>query len=136
MEKRYCVGRKNPRKWYELHDAGESAWFETAKIIVCGISKRNEFAYDERGIYYCLDSAFFIVPKEAIDLKYLLGLLNSHLLEFYFKHIATIKSGGYYEYRSQFLDRFPILVFFRYFSAAFLHSIACFLLGVGKPFTT
>ena len=109
LEKRYCVIReRNPRKWYELHDACEPQWFETPKIIVCGISKKNEFAYDEEGVYYCLDSTFFITLKENVDFAYLLGVLNSHLLEFYFKHIAAIKSGGYYEYRSQYLNELPI----------------------------
>jgi len=111
LERRYCMKRKIPRRWYELHDACEPGWFQSPKIVVGGISKNNEFAYDDSGTFYCLDSTFFIIRKDPkVDLKYMLGLLNSKPLEFYFKHVASIKRGGYYEYRSQYLDLLPIKI--------------------------
>lgn len=112
LEQRYCVKRKNPRKWYELHDSCDPDWFARPKIVVGGISNKNEFAIDESGNFYCLDSSFFIVQKltSKINLRYLLGLLNSKPLEFYFKHIASVKRGKYYEYRSQYLDLLPIKI--------------------------
>ncbi len=112
LEQRYCVKRKNPRKWYELHDSCDPDWFVGPKIVVGGISNKNEFAIDESGNFYCLDSVFFMVQKltSKINLSYLLGLLNSKPLEFYFKHVASVKRGKYYEYRSQYLDLLPIKV--------------------------
>jgi hypothetical protein len=35
--------------------------------------------------------------------------LNSKVLDFYFKHITTVKMGGYYEYRSQYVEELPCL---------------------------
>lgn len=33
--------------------------------------------------------------------------LNSKVLDFYFKHITTVKMGGFYEYRSQYVEKLP-----------------------------
>lgn len=33
--------------------------------------------------------------------------LNSKVLEYYFKHISTVKAGGYYEYRAQYVNPIP-----------------------------
>ena len=35
--------------------------------------------------------------------------LNSKALDFYFKHITTVKMGGYYEYRSQYVEKLPCI---------------------------
>ena len=35
------------------------------------------------------------------------GELSSQALDFYFKHITTVKAGGYYEYRAQYLEELP-----------------------------
>jgi len=35
--------------------------------------------------------------------------LNSKALDFYFKHITTVKMGGFYEYRSQYVEKLPCL---------------------------
>ncbi len=112
LEQRYCVKRKNPRKWYELHDAGDPTWFKQPKIVVGGISNKNAFALDISGNFHIQDSSFFIIKKlnSEINLKYLLGILNSTLLEFFFKQTASIKQGNYFEYRSQYLNLLPIKI--------------------------
>ena len=42
--------------------------------------------------------------------KYFLGLLNSNLLEFYFKQISPFVSGGYYRYKTRYLAQIPIII--------------------------
>jgi len=37
-----------------------------------------------------------------------LGLLNSKLLDYYIKSIASTKQGGYYEYKPMYLSKIPI----------------------------
>ena len=44
--------------------------------------------------------------KEPV--AYLLGLLNSRLLDFYLKHVSTTMRGGYFRYFTQFLEQLPI----------------------------
>ncbi|MGB7534023.1 MAG: TaqI-like C-terminal specificity domain-containing protein [Halobacteriota archaeon] len=94
------------REWYELWNP---FWFEIPKIITPHISKRNNFTYDEN--FYLNGNAYAIFPSSGTDrnfLLYLLGILNSGVMEFYLKHISTILSGKYYLYKHQYLEPLPI----------------------------
>ena len=75
------------------------------------MSNRNNFTLDEVG-YYFTRPVYGIILRDQYDNKkmylYVLGILNSDVLEFYFMHIATIKAGNYFEYRAQYLARLPI----------------------------
>jgi type I restriction-modification system DNA methylase subunit len=96
------------KKWYELWNPRDIDLFETSpKIVTPDVSTKNNFAVDERS-YYCLDTCFIIIPKTGFDVKLLLGLLNSKVVEFYFKEISPYVSGGYYRYKTQYLEQLPI----------------------------
>ena len=95
--------------WYALRPCSYYHIFENDKIIVPDISERNNFAYDKEG-YYCLHTLYIIVPKQEWKKypKYLLGLLNSTLLEFYFKNIAAYLGKKGFRFQKQYLDKLPI----------------------------
>ncbi|GAH20378.1 unnamed protein product, partial [marine sediment metagenome] len=83
-------GRKyfdeSSKGWYELWCERNFRQQATDKIIVPELASRNRFAYCEKSTFY-LDTVCGIIPKNK-DFKtylYLLGLLNSSLLEFYYK---------------------------------------------------
>lgn len=81
------------------------------KIFTPLYSKGNKFGFDsggKNGDYYILTDAFVLVKKQEIDLKYLLGLLNSSLLNFFNSKFGKLKRDGYYEYSRNTLSRFPI----------------------------
>jgi len=40
--------------------------------------------------------------------EYILGLLNSQLLDYYLKQISTLFRGGYYAYNKQYIEQLPI----------------------------
>lgn len=68
------------------------------KIIVAGMSQRLECAFDRAGCVLAAKSTSIVwVESGAIDLRYLLGLLNSRLLSFYFSHAfgGNRLQGGY-----------------------------------------
>ena len=50
----------------------------------------------------------FGVTSEKADLKYLAGLLNSKLLDYFLKQISTNFRGGYFAANKQFIERLPI----------------------------
>ena len=83
------------------------------KIFTPLYSKGNKFGFDEGGIsgeFYILTDVFVLVKKQEIDLKYLLALLNSSLLNFYNSKFGKLKRDGYYEYSRNTLSKFPIKI--------------------------
>jgi hypothetical protein len=51
-----------------------------------------------------------ITLREEVDysIKYVLGLLNSKLLDFFLKRISTTMRGGFFRYFTQFIEQLPI----------------------------
>lgn len=79
------------------------------KILVPDIADRASFALDERG-EYAFTSGYGITFKSGVaeSPKYILGLLNSGLLDWYLKKISTTMRGGFFRYFTQFVEKLPI----------------------------
>ncbi|MBK8808514.1 MAG: Eco57I restriction-modification methylase domain-containing protein [Bacteroidales bacterium] len=74
--------------WWELRACSYYAEFEKEKIIFTKASQTKSFAYDRRGYY--LQNTSYILSGE--NLKYLCGVLNSHLITYAF--LNYYQSGG------------------------------------------
>jgi type I restriction-modification system DNA methylase subunit len=96
------------KEWFEIWNPRDPRIFETTKIITPDMSTINNFALDDGHCFYCLDTCFVIVPKTDIDPTFLIGLLNSKAVEFYFKQISPFVSGKYHRYKTQYLEQIPI----------------------------
>ncbi len=98
--------KKTMGEWYEIQDT-TSYWqeFEKPKIIWLEISDRANFTYDDQN-HYLLNSAYLITGE---NLKYLLGILNSKLLDFYFFQISPQIAGGRRRYTKQYVEQLPII---------------------------
>lgn len=79
------------------------------KILVPDIADRASFALDEGG-NYAFTSGYGITLRPGVQEspKYVLGLLNSSLLDFYLKRISTTMRGGFFRYFTQFIEQLPI----------------------------
>jgi hypothetical protein len=79
------------------------------KILVPDIAAHSSFAFDQAGAF-AFTSGYAITLKEhpRESPAYLLGLLNSRLLDFYLKQVSTTMRGGYFRYFTQFLEQLPI----------------------------
>lgn len=97
-------------KWYELSRPRDKSAFEGKKIVTPRIATGNNFALDETGRYYCGDTTYVIVPDDSIDVYYLLGLLNSLVLDFYLKQVSPFFMDRYFVYNASYTERFPIKV--------------------------
>jgi len=63
---------------------------------------------DEVGTWYFTTAYSVLLSDGYRDLTEEMACqLNSKVLDFYFKHITTVKMGGYYEYRSQYVEKLP-----------------------------
>ncbi|MGC9445378.1 MAG: TaqI-like C-terminal specificity domain-containing protein, partial [Candidatus Methanospirareceae archaeon] len=99
-------------EWYEIWNPRVPERFERMKIITPSMSNSNNFAFDREGKFYTTGPIYGIILvsrlNQEVNYLFFLGVLNSKLQEFYFKHIATIKRGNFYEYRTQYLSHLPI----------------------------
>jgi hypothetical protein len=65
---------------------------------------RGNFSLDEDGQSYCVNTAYIISSAE----KYLLGILNSTLITYFYKNISSTYRGGYLRFIYQYLIMLPI----------------------------
>lgn len=92
--------------WWELRPCDYYPEFEKEKIVWQEIVREPSFAYDNTGIY--VEATGFLMTGK--NLKYLLGLLNSKPVAFFFK---TFYAGGGlgedgYRYKKAFLEQLPL----------------------------
>src|SRR5208282_640379 len=94
--------------WYGIHDPIDFHTFERGfKIIAPEMSPIICFAPDTER-FWTLETCSVVNPHPELDVKYLLGLLNSNVLTFSGKHLAPLFSGRYYQYKTIYLKQFPI----------------------------
>ena len=101
------TGRKpGPYKWYEIQDnVAYSSDFEKPKLIWAELSDLPKFVYDDQQYY--TNKTTFILTGE--NLKYLLLLLNSKLLVWYFSQISTSTGMGTTMWSKYKVEEVPIM---------------------------
>ena len=79
------------------------------KILVPDIADGAAFAMDNDGDF-ALTSGYGIILKETVreSDRYILGLLNSRVSDFYLKRVSTPLRGGYFRYFTQYIEQLPI----------------------------
>jgi hypothetical protein len=106
--------RKGAYPWWRLQrPRNEKIVLAHDRLIVPYMATSNRFMFDgtdERHGYLGLTDTYIFAPRKGcpVNLKYVLGILNSQLGEFYHKGNAKLKREGYYEYFGDALDFFPI----------------------------
>lgn len=102
-------GKMAGKSWYGFVYPKNADLMRQSKILVPDIADKAAFALDEEG-RYAFTSGYGITLKEDVaeTQKYLLGLLNSRLLNFYLKRVTTPMRGGFFRYFTQFIEQLPI----------------------------
>lgn len=97
--------------WYELWNQRQYSNFKKLRIVVPEISDNNKFALTDK--FFGNTKTYHIVLKENSreNYQYVLGILNSKLIDFYYKNISTPHAGGFFAYKTQFLNDIPIKSF-------------------------
>lgn len=99
--------KKTSNKWFETQDnIAYYEEFEKEKIVYPETTQGAYFVYDNKGIFL-EKTAFFIVCE---NLKYLLGLLSSNLITYYYKNFSQgckLGTKGY-QYNKHALENLPI----------------------------
>jgi hypothetical protein len=103
-------GKLKGPNWYGLSFASSLQMFAVPKIVTPTLSPRNSFALDTSGYVFPQGAGggCGLVPRAEHSAHYLLGLLNSCLLTFYFQRISSPFQGGWFAYEPRYLNRIPI----------------------------
>ncbi len=89
--------------WWELRACAYYTEFSTPKIIYGEIAPQARFSMDFNG-YYLLNTSYFI----PVDDWYLLAVLNSYPIDWYFRKIGAMIQQGYLRFIRQYVGTLPI----------------------------
>jgi len=115
-KKKELLKRKDSRKtmaekknWYGLIRFGKYSIFKKTKIISPGEVNNNKFSIDTTGAGFSCARVFAITKNlKSFDIYFLLGLLNSSLIEYYLHSVAPVKAGGYFSYSAEIINTIPL----------------------------
>lgn len=102
-------GKMKGSNWYGFIYPKNLDIMVSPKLLVPDIADRASFALDEAGAF-AFTSGYGITLKEncGLSLKYVLGLANSSVLDFYWRQISTPLRGGFFRYFTQFIEQLPL----------------------------
>jgi len=117
---RYLLSRKSDlagrgyfnrsnKLWFELWNERDIQRLGSEKIVVPELAERNRFAIATSTEFY-VDTVCGITLQAdtKLNLRYVLGLLNSKLIEWFYKQTTVPKASGFYIYKTMFLKGIPI----------------------------
>ena len=80
-------------KPYGLHRARDERFFKGEKIIAVRKCARPIFAYVDFDSY--VSAAFYVIKTDRVNQKYLVGVLNSRLIEFWLRNKGKMQGTNY-----------------------------------------
>ncbi len=92
-------------EWYALQRCAASYWeeFEKPKIVYPDIAQTPEFCYDKESLY--IGNTLYLIPTNEI---WLLGILNSNIVSWFYNIISPSIQGGFLRFISQYMNQLPI----------------------------
>ncbi len=93
--------------WTNLRACSFFDDFKEPKLIWIELTDTNKFAICNDEIYL-LNSAYFLIPPQDLDINFLAGLLNSNTIKFFLKLIANTSGVGTTRWINIYVKEFPI----------------------------
>ncbi len=109
-------GKMRHEAWYGYVYPKSVALFAKPKILTPSIAANASFTFDRKGELYFVGSGggggggYGIILNDDCKMayEYVLGLLNSKLLDSCLKQISSPFRGGYYAFNRQYIEQLPI----------------------------
>lgn len=101
-------------RWWEYPYPKNLELFSERKLITQVLASRASYTADLEGKYYFVGGGnaggygVKLKPEYEHLYHYVLGILNSAVIDSYLKHISTQFRGGYYSYAKRFIEKLPI----------------------------
>ena len=96
--------------WYQLYPKNLDFW-EQPKIMLPYMITQLSAYYDDNDMYFVnvTTGGFGVTVEERYGtLKYMTGILNSRLLDWFMRNVSTNFHSGYFAANKQFLVQLPI----------------------------
>jgi type I restriction-modification system DNA methylase subunit len=107
--KRRAAYRRGNCAWWKCTWPRHADYVDRARIFTPYQASGNRFALDSECRFLGVtDTTVLYVAGQPEDLRFILGVLNSRVLEFRFRFIGKLKGGGVYEYYKNTVRRLPI----------------------------
>lgn len=98
------------KHWYELWCQRDMRQLNARKIVVPELAENNRFSIaGSESFYGDTVCGITLRPDVGEDLRFVLGLLNSRLMEYVFKKTTVPKANAFYIYKTMFLKNLPII---------------------------
>jgi hypothetical protein len=96
--------KKTSHKWFETQDP-IAYWdeFSKQKITWGNLNLSAAFTLVPQNMFINAP-ATMIVPSD----KFILGILNSKLADYYIRNLGVTRNGGYFEYKPMFISQMPV----------------------------
>jgi len=107
-------GKWRVPQWWQFGRNQNIAEMGKQKLLTQVLAKRASFTLDADAEYCFVGGGnaggygVQILDSSKLVDMYILGLLNSHLLDWYLKKISTTFRGGFFSYARRFIERLPI----------------------------
>ncbi len=109
-------GKWKHSRWYAFGRSQNLGQMEQMKLLTPSIAASASYTFDRTGSLYFVGSGggggggygITLNPTCPLAYGYVLGLLNSRLLDFWLKQISSRFRGGYYAYNRQYIEQVPI----------------------------
>ena len=95
--------------WTNLRACSFYDDFKKEKIVWIELADLGRFALCSEEVYL-LNSAYFLLPPQGMDSKFLLGVLNSSTIRFYLSLVAETSGMGTSRWINNYVKEFPIPV--------------------------
>lgn len=100
-------------EWYAYGRSQALDVMPLPKLFTPDLAPQAAFSWDPTGECFFtggVAGGYGLLPSENYEPEYLLGLLNSRLLDWLVKQTATSMRGGWYSFESRFIRDLPIAV--------------------------
>jgi hypothetical protein len=101
--------------WWGLSRAQNITKWSNSKILIPYMINRLQSVYDEKGVFFVnVTTGGYGLSVNPMPIEnanyYVVGLLNSHLLDFYLRCQSSHFHGGYFPANKQFIQELPIKI--------------------------
>ncbi|MBI2446942.1 MAG: Eco57I restriction-modification methylase domain-containing protein, partial [Candidatus Omnitrophica bacterium] len=107
-------GKFRDTQWHRFGRTQNLGMWEQPKLMIPYMITNLAAYFDQSDNYYFINVTTggygIICDEKSCNLTYLCGLLNSHLLDLYFKKVSTNFHGGYFAANKQYIEQLPIRI--------------------------